>query len=810
MCDLYGYSVEEARGLHIEDLSVGITPYTQNDAVRLVRAALKEGPQLFEWHAKDRAGRLFWVEVNLKQAVIGGQLRILAVVRDITERKKAGDALSSSYSLLESTMASTADGLLVISRDGKVSFFNERFRQLWRIPAEFIAQKDDKKLMDFVMDQLSDPRAFLAKVEFLYQHPEQESFEEIRFKDGRIFERYSLPQKKNDEIIGRVWSFRDVTERKRAEKDLRESEERYRTLIETIPDVIFTISIDGKLVSLNQPFETTTGWSRQEWIGRSIQEIIHPDDVSFVMKDVAEIISGRPPTPKEVRVLTKSQKYIVGNFVTTRLIRDGKVVGLLGIGRDVTERKMMVDALKESELRFRTLVENAPDVIYSISAEDQTLLSLNPVFEKVTGWSRDEWIGKTFSSIIHPDDLELAIKTFEQALNGKVTAPYELRVRSKSGSYIVGEFISTPLIRSGKVAGELGIVRDITERRKVEDALRLTQFCVDHAGEGIAWVTRDGSYLYANDQLCKILGYSQEELRSLRVSDIDVNFSEESWREYWNRLKKAGSITFETECYMKDGAVFPVEVTANYMKFGDQELDFGFVRDISERKKIERMKDNLIRNVTHELKTPIAMTEMAYDMCARAIKANDMVRLKKAHQVAFDNIKRIRTDIDNILTSFALERRESKRRRSFSLKKLIGSVLKDDSPLLKEKKLKLKVDIPKNANKVWADSREIRILFHNVLDNAIKFTKKGSISISSRLKRDSIYVKVKDTGAGIAPDMLEKVFEPFVKESASISGTGLGLSICKEIVERNDGTIEVRSKGKERGTTVIVKLPTLR
>jgi signal transduction histidine kinase len=130
--------------------------------------------------------------------------------------------------------------------------------------------------------------------------------------------------------------------------------------------------------------------------------------------------------------------------------------------------------------------------------------------------------------------------------------------------------------------------------------------------------------------------------------------------------------------------------------------------------------------------------------------------------------------------------------------------------LLKEKKLKLKVDIPKNANKVWADSREIRILFHNVLDNAIKFTKKGSISISSRLKRDSIYVKVKDTGAGIAPDMLEKVFEPFVKESASISGTGLGLSICKEIVERNDGTIEVRSKGKERGTTVIVKLPTLR
>jgi PAS domain S-box-containing protein len=136
------------------------------------------------------------------------------------------------------------------------------------------------------------------------------------------------------------------------------------------------------------------------------------------------------------------------------------------------ERKRAEEALRESEERYRRLVENAPEVIYSLSAEDGTITLLNPAFERITGCSRAEWLGKPFMSIVHPDDLGLAVETFQQVLRGEVIQPYELRILSRSGKYISGEFTSVPNIEKGKVIGEFGIARDITERKRVEEKIK--------------------------------------------------------------------------------------------------------------------------------------------------------------------------------------------------------------------------------------------------------------------------------------------------------------------------------------------------
>jgi PAS domain S-box-containing protein len=136
------------------------------------------------------------------------------------------------------------------------------------------------------------------------------------------------------------------------------------------------------------------------------------------------------------------------------------------------ERKRAEEALRESEERYRRLVENAPEVIYSLSAEDGTITLLNPAFERITGCSRAEWLGKPFMSIVHPDDLGLAVETFQRVLRGEVIQPYELRILSRSGEYISGEFTSVPNIEKGKVIGEFGIARDITERKRVEEKIK--------------------------------------------------------------------------------------------------------------------------------------------------------------------------------------------------------------------------------------------------------------------------------------------------------------------------------------------------
>ncbi|MGB3263754.1 MAG: adenylate/guanylate cyclase domain-containing protein [Microcoleus sp.] len=161
----------------------------------------------------------------------GSLIAIRAILRDITDRKMAEDALAKSVSLLQATFDSTADGILAIDRNGKIVSFNREFVEIWGIPNEVMALRDDAATIAFVLNQLKDPQGFRDRIESLYEQPEAESFDLLEFQDGRFFERYSEPQRLGDKIIGRVWSYHDITERKQAEDALQDEQAKSEKLL---------------------------------------------------------------------------------------------------------------------------------------------------------------------------------------------------------------------------------------------------------------------------------------------------------------------------------------------------------------------------------------------------------------------------------------------------------------------------------------------------------------------------------------------------------------------------------------------------
>ena len=221
-CDITGYSREEILQFKVEQLTHPDDVPASLEFIRRIRdGELPEYRMEKRYIRKD--GRVIWVNltVSIVRSVDGQPLYLVGFIEDITQRREAEAEASRSLSLLRATLESTADGILVVDLSGKILSFNQKMADMWEIPAEIFACGDDQRAIDAALDKLIRPEEFMSKVMELYRNPDEASYDVLELKDGRTFERYSQPQRINDLPVGRVWSFRDVTARRRAEEHAR-------------------------------------------------------------------------------------------------------------------------------------------------------------------------------------------------------------------------------------------------------------------------------------------------------------------------------------------------------------------------------------------------------------------------------------------------------------------------------------------------------------------------------------------------------------------------------------------------------------
>lgn len=290
-----------------------------------------------------RDGTEFPIEVSAAHLGSGPAPDVIVNVRDVSERRHTENQLRDTLSLLAATLESTADGILVVTSDGTIAGLNEQFGKLWGIPPELLNSHDDGQVMAFVLNQLSDPGSFLDKVQELYSDPGAESLDILDFKDGRTFERYSRPQRVGSEIVGRVWSFRDVTARRRAEDQARAAITQLKGLgaiVNSSADAIVGMTPDGVITSWNAGAEKLYGYTAEEASGRNARFLI-PEPLraeeEAMLAGVRRFGTAKSFEAERIR----KDGSIVPVSVTISPIRTegGAVTGVAKIVRDITSQR---------------------------------------------------------------------------------------------------------------------------------------------------------------------------------------------------------------------------------------------------------------------------------------------------------------------------------------------------------------------------------------------------------------------------------------------------------------------------------------
>lgn len=460
---LLGYEPEELVGRSAYD-------FFHADDVGRIRQAHEEtlgqlGVAQVVYRIRHKLGHFVWFETIsrvIMDEAAGVPVEIVATSNDITLFKQTEDALARTVSLHQATLESTADGILVVDENGRIVNHNRKFQKMWRIPDDVLASYEDDKALAYVVGQLRNPDTFVQKVRELYAKPEAESYDRLWFKDGRVFDRYSQPQRVGKRVVGRVWSFRNVTEQVHVQEQARSSAQRFQRLINQAADGIFLLDQMGQVVDVNERACLNLGYSHKELLRLTVFDF-NVDLTHEMFAALVKNLSLDKATIVE-RLHRRRDGSLFPVEISMGLMETGEI---LSVARDITQRRKTAQALRESEERFRSLANATTEGV--VIHENGRIVELNQAMAQMLGYEVEELIGRNIVDTVPPEGKQLVAQNLEQA----AAEPYETVFWHKDGSELMVEVCGKAIPYLGRPM-RVVTVRNVTQQKALEEDARLS------------------------------------------------------------------------------------------------------------------------------------------------------------------------------------------------------------------------------------------------------------------------------------------------------------------------------------------------
>ena len=757
------------------------------------------------------------------------------------DRKQVEETLKESEERLKTIIESTTDVIFQLSPLGIIRYVSPKVEDIYGYKPEDLIGKHLKKTTP-----VSELPKVLKAIKSVLSGKIVSNFEINQLSaNGEIvpMEITANPVRRDDKIIAVQGIMRDITERKHAEKALRESEKRFKDIAENALEWIWETNADGKYTYASPVVEKILGHEPEEVLKKHFYDLFHPDEREELRKAALEVFAKKQPFREFVnRNIHKNGEIVwLSTSGVPILDEEGSFLGYRGADIDITERKQTEERLRKSEEQYRLIAENTSDLIAL------TTFDLHPVYiyvspsNKALGYEPEELLGKPCFDFIHPDDRKKLLPLLKKYVSARVkklftgrespiTETFEYRFRDKSGNW-------HHLQSTGNLVGNqmLFVSRDITEHKQMEEALhseRETFFSIlQKAPYGVLLLDKDGRYLYINPEFTNITGYTLEDTPTGRdwfhKAYPDPEYRQEVIKSWKKDSKLGGNRVFSVVC--NNGEIKEIDFRPTLLDDGSALV---MLSNITERKRAEEKLQKLyhlekkaheelgreeeqrlqfINTLAHELKTPLTSIVASGGLLLEELEEESQSPRVRLVENIIRSTNKLEDRLSELLDIARIGTLGFKLTfELLDMRPLLQNMVTELLPVANEKRQSLTLDIPPSIPIVKADRQRLEQVLLNLLTNAIKFTgEDGKIQVRLTKKDADLIVEVKDDGPGITEEEQARIFEPYYRVEADrqrFTGLGLGLAVSKQLVELHGGRMRVESElGK--GSTFAFSLP---